>query len=1004
MPLQRQVVSIPMSGALDTKTDPNQLPIGKLLELENGFRKRNGELVKRYGYESLGTSIANDGNIDEGRRMALFVDELNVLTNKNFYTYSDDNDNWVLKGPLETLSVTTQPVVANSYSQTTADSGTAGSFAIYAWEDSRATNQIRYSIIDRSSNSVIVGDALLESGAQKPHCIGLSNKLFVFYNLLASTKLRCKIFDITNPSSIQTVDVGSDFNATGNMDVIEFNGALIFAYHTTGNAMKVGYITRTGTIGSGVNGYPNIVTIAQDPELCITLFTNNTLHFSIAWANTLTGVSHLGLYPDLTTTWIAATVIDSDVGTATTRVRNITGFEGTNIVHIYYDRDDTTDKWKRSVTDTHRLKTSPYTVTAGAGNLKSVSLAGKAFYTDDNGFVPVVYYSDTQPTMFLLRNDGDICAKMLSQSAGGETARTGHLPNVVNTDNGFWRFPTTYKTRLISENNILYGLTGITEVVLNFNDGFVGDSAQLGDNLHITGGYLYAYDGVSLFESGFHIYPDYVTGVQSAVAGSLSTGTGPYQYCVVYEWTDSRGQIHRSAPSVPISVSITGTNKSVDLTIPTLHITDRKGTRPAVVLAIYRTTNAGTVFYKCSSVTSPKYNDTSVVSVAYNDGLSDAALITREILYTTGNVVPNTAPPAGTIIARFKNRLFIAGLEDKNTMWYSKEHSPGEAINFSNVFKIQVDDTGGKITALGELDDKLVIFKANTAFVLTGDGPLPTGAQNTFSVPQLISSDVGCIDPYSVVRTRNGLMFKSKKGIYLLDRGLQLSYIGSEVEQWNDLTITSATVVDEQNQVRFTTAEGRTLVYDIYFDQWYTFTNIPAIDSAVWQGKWVFLKSTAEIWRETKDQYLDVDVPIISKYTLALMQFGQIQGFQRIFKINILGENKGTHGLKVEVAYDYREFYEERFIIYPNDVLYSSTWGSDTVWGQAGTLWGGNVDGVYQFQIRPRQQRCQALKLKVEDFYASGSGTAGFAFSNVTAEVGVEPNIARISKSKIIAP
>ena len=46
MPLQRQVISIPMSGALDTKTDPLQLPVGKLLELENGFRQRNGELVK----------------------------------------------------------------------------------------------------------------------------------------------------------------------------------------------------------------------------------------------------------------------------------------------------------------------------------------------------------------------------------------------------------------------------------------------------------------------------------------------------------------------------------------------------------------------------------------------------------------------------------------------------------------------------------------------------------------------------------------------------------------------------------------------------------------------------------------------------------------------------------------------------------------------------------------------------------------------------------------------
>ena len=114
------------------------------------------------------------------------------------YTYSDDNNNWVLKGPLETLSVASQPIVANSYQQTTADSGTAGSIALYAWEDSRTANTIRYSIMDRSSNSIIIGDALLATNAQKPHVIGLSDFLFVFYHDSVAGLLNCKIFPITN--------------------------------------------------------------------------------------------------------------------------------------------------------------------------------------------------------------------------------------------------------------------------------------------------------------------------------------------------------------------------------------------------------------------------------------------------------------------------------------------------------------------------------------------------------------------------------------------------------------------------------------------------------------------------------------------------------------------------------------------------------------------------------------------------------------------------------------
>lgn len=1015
MPLQRQVVSIPMSGALDTKTDAKQLPMGKLTELENGFRQKNGELQKRYGYEALTNQVTPSGNVADGRKLALFGDELNVITNKSMYTYSDDNDNWVLKGPLETLSVNSQPVVANSYQQTTADSGTAGSFTLYAWEDSRATNQLRYSIIDRSSTSVIVGDALLANSASKPHVIGLENKLFAFYQDRSTSPntLKVKIFDITNPtqdaSLVQTVSLGADLNTTGNMDMIVFNSAILFTYHTSTPSLKVGYISRTGVVGNGTNGLPTIATYAlatQVPDLCLTVFANDSTRFSLAWAN-LQGanynVYHMGLYPDLTSIWLSTLSIASYASTAGTNpVRNITGFHGGAIANVYWDKDNT-DKWRREVTDTHRNLTTGV-VTAGLGNLKSVSLAGKAFYTDDNGFIPVAYYSTVQPTLFLLRNDGDISAKMLAQRAAGETAKTGHLPNCVRLDGDFV-FSTPYKQRLVTENAILYGLTGIIEVRLDFNDQFICDSAQLGFNLQITSGYLQCYDGVSIFESGFHIYPDHITPTEVA--------TGPYstnwigQYCVVYEWTDSRGQIHRSAPSIPISVQATTNNRSFTLTIPTLQITDRKNPRADVVIAIYRTEiglSPGTIFYKITSITAPLYNNPAVVTVTYNDTVTNATLVGNEQLYTTGGVLENISPPAAKIIARYKNRLFLAGLEAQNTMWYSKEYIPGEAVNFSDVLRIQVDDIGGAITTLGELDDKLIIFKATTIFAMNGDGPLPTGAQNTFSIPQLVASDVGCIDPYSVVRTRNGLMFKSKKGIYLLDRSLQVQYVGAEVEQWNNLTITSAAVVDDQNQVRFTTAEGRCLVYDIFFQQWYTFTNINAIDSAMWQGRYVFLKSNADVWRETKTAYLDVDVPIISKYVLALMQFGQVQGFQRIFKLNILGENRGTHGLKIEVGYDYREFYEERFVLLPDSVLYSSTWGSDDVWGEAGTLWGGSVDGVYQFQIRPRQQRCQALKLKIEDFFGSGSGTAGFALSNVTAEIGVEPNIARLAKTKIIAP
>lgn len=62
-----------------------------------------------------------------------------------------------------------------------------------------------------------------------------------------------------------------------------------------------------------------------------------------------------------------------------------------------------------------------------------------------------------------------------------------------------------------------------------------------------------------------------------------------------------------------------------------------------------------------------------------------------------------------------------------------------------------------------------------------------------------------------------GIMYKSNKGIYLLNRSLQVDYIGSPVEDYNSQNITSADLIQDKNRRRFLTSSGVTLVYDYYF-------------------------------------------------------------------------------------------------------------------------------------------------------------------------------------------
>lgn len=59
MPLERQVITMPLAQGVDTKTDDKQVVAGKLLELENGVFTRLKSIQKRNGYKALGRAVSN---------------------------------------------------------------------------------------------------------------------------------------------------------------------------------------------------------------------------------------------------------------------------------------------------------------------------------------------------------------------------------------------------------------------------------------------------------------------------------------------------------------------------------------------------------------------------------------------------------------------------------------------------------------------------------------------------------------------------------------------------------------------------------------------------------------------------------------------------------------------------------------------------------------------------------------------------------------------------------
>jgi hypothetical protein len=587
--------------------------------------------------------------------------------------------------------------------------------------------------------------------------------------------------------------------------------------------------------------------------------------------------------------------------------------------------------------------------------------------------------------------NSDIITKINENVSGGYTA-SHILPSVVEFSTGKFIIPTLKKGVLQAENGVLFTNIGISSSLIDFVslNNFI--TAQLANELHIVGGILQSYDGSSISETGFNVFPENVTATETALGtGNLPNGT--YQYSVVYAWNDNHGQIHRSAPSIPIQIDIVAGPSNTSLTIPTLRISKKQN----AFIEVYRTEVNSDIFYKVTSSTSFTANDPTVDTITYVDSKTDAQLVSGELLYTTGGTLENIAPPSSSIVVNWKNRLVVKSSDDSNLLWYSKLRSEGLPVEFSDLLTIQVDPLGGDITALGVLDDKLIIFKDSRIHGQAGDGPNNLGQQSDFGLPQLITADAGCIDVNSVVETPVGLMFKSKKGIYLLNRGLQASYIGAEVEKYNSSRITAAQLVADANQVRFTTEDNLCLVYDYFFNQWSTFTNHESVGATLYQEKFTFAKSDGRVLQENSSLFTDGMQAVKLKLTTAWMQLANLTGFQRIYKFLLLGEYKSAHRLKVSMGFEFNTNFTEDTLIDAEAVMDLTTYGEDSPYG-AGTPYGGEFP-LYEWRIFPKRQKCQSFRISIEDIMDSTFGES-FSISSLRMEVGIKEGSNKVEVGK----
>ena len=428
------------------------------------------------------------------------------------------------------------------------------------------------------------------------------------------------------------------------------------------------------------------------------------------------------------------------------------------------------------------------------------------------------------------------------------------------------------------------------------------------------------------------------------------------------------------------------------INVPTLRLTYKIANPLKIV--IYRWSVAQPIYYQVTSITAPILNDTTIDSVSYTDTLADSSILGNNLIYTTGGVLEDISGPASNILTLFDTRLWLVDAEDPNLLWYSKQVIENTPVEMSDLLTYYVAPTTGAqgstgpVTALAPMDDKLIIFKKDAIYYINGTGPDNTGANSQYpSTAVFVASSVGCTNAASIVLSPAGLMFQSDKGIWLLGRDLNTSYIGAPVEAYNSNVVTSADVIPGTNQVRFCLDTNIILMYDYYYQQWGTFNPNQTVSSTLYQGMHTLLSTTGVVYQESPGLYLDGDTPVTLSFQTSWMQLTGLQGFQRAYEVYLLGTYITPHQLNVQVCYDYNNSPTQNDLIQPDN--YAGNWGSQAVWGSGGN-WGG-PGNIEQWRVFFQTERCQAVSLIVNEIYDSTFGApagAGLTLSGLNFVIG----------------
>lgn len=1054
MPLDWKELPIPFAGGLDTRSDAKAVPVGKLGVCENAVFVTPGQLRKRYGYSAVATSTVA-GTMSGAHTVAKRGDQLVAVDRQGLWLVNPTTSGkWIRahdlaarRGPVCSMSTRAAPKTRQD--MTLADRATTSNgITCYVWA---AEDGISYiSMVEAATGTPVALPANLDPGGLARARVFAFGTTFVFVYAAGGGTLSYFFFD----TAVIFADPGNGLLAgegvqwmgyAGNTLAADLNGTtpvwdaevsgdqLLVVYNSsTANTIKFGYLSLSRAFSFTIQA-----TAAAPTAVCVSVEAT-TGRFLLGWAMDSTTTLMAGVWNQDKTVNRAAAAVDAVS----------TGYKNLCAIAISSTRWQLYYEISAAATYNQQLWLGIFTTTGGAAGslllLRHAGIAAKPFKTTYDFYLPVVFESPLQSTYFVCRLETtfvgtvlpQFVARILPGTAGGLTPKA-HLCKVETLSTDVVGLALLQRRR-VGTGAVAFD-RAIMDVTLDFTAGAFSRTEVAGA-LYMAGAVALEYDGFNCHEQGFLLYPEAVTLAQGA-GGSL-TALATYSYRVYYEYLNAQGQRELST-ALPFNITLTGANGTVTVTVPTLTATmkdDQSASGRAVSLVVFRTAaNPSTtpIYYRVSNpspaVTGTngyKRNDVSTDTVTFTDQMSDATLITQETDYLSASELDHVAVPAAVAITASKNRVWAALAEDPDVIWPSLLRlSTLDPVSFSDALTVRLPTGPGPLTALVILNDVIIAFRDQRIYMIGGDGPDNTGLNGTFTDARTIAEDIGCMagQGQSVVRVPNGLMFKSRKGIYMLSQAdLSLSYIGEGVEGFNGETITSAVLLADVHQVRFGCASGITLVYDYMAGQWGKFTGVGGLDAVLWRNQYTYLKtSSGDAYKEVAGRFQDADSGGNSNgYAMALetawIHLAGLQAYQRVRELLFLGDWKSAHTPRVRVAYDYEPGWVDDTSLDISAVVDSSTYGADALYGKfsasVGGVYGGNIGtaalpatSVYQFRHFVRKQKCEAIKVRFEDTKRiDPAGLVDYPWlescrlNEITMRVGMLPGLMKVGADRSV--